>query len=120
LDVLRFVRRFRKYYGYSPTLQDIAKELRIGKLTALEHVQGLETAGLVVTSAHRSRSIRITEAGEALLQRAAGTSNVTANTRILAEYVLAECIALERHGHVVDPIKLRETAERLANDLRNG
>ena len=42
LEILIYVRDYRRSHGYSPTMQELADSLRITKVTVFEHVGALE------------------------------------------------------------------------------
>ena len=60
MEVLTFIRNYRASVGYSPTLQEIADELGITKVTVYEHVSALVDKGLLRHLAHKARSLEIT------------------------------------------------------------
>ena len=57
LNVLRFVRKFRDANEYAPTLEEIAREFGVSKITALQHLLVLEQRGAIRRSRYQSRSI---------------------------------------------------------------
>lgn len=59
-EVLEFITRFVSSRGLAPTLEEIAEELGIHRVTALEHLRQLQTKGWLNTTPHRSRSIVLT------------------------------------------------------------
>jgi len=60
LEVLQFIRDFRRANGFSPTMQEIGDHLRLTKVTAFEHVGALERKGHLTRGAkHTARSLRI-------------------------------------------------------------
>ena len=60
MQVLTFIRNYRARVGYSPTMQEIADELGINKVTVFEHVETLEYKGLVRRLPYKARSLEIT------------------------------------------------------------
>lgn len=61
LEVLQFIRDFRRTSGFSPTMQEIGDHLQLTKVTAFEHVGALERKGLLTRGQkHTARSLRIT------------------------------------------------------------
>ena len=60
MQVLTFIRDFRRSYGYSPTMQELADELGITKVTVFEHVETLIAKGLLHRAAHKARSLELT------------------------------------------------------------
>jgi len=62
LQILRFIRDFRRRRGYSPTMQEIGDHLNLTKVTVFEHVEAVERKGLLIRGAkHRARSLRVSE-----------------------------------------------------------
>ena len=60
LEILRFIRDFRKRHGYSPTMQEIGQHLSLTKVTVFEHVEAVERKGLLLRGAkHKARSLRV-------------------------------------------------------------
>jgi len=60
LEILRFIRDFRRRCGYSPTMQEIGDHLSLTKVTVFEHVGALERKGLLLRGAkHSARSLRV-------------------------------------------------------------
>jgi repressor LexA len=60
LQVLQFIRDFRKRSGYSPTMQEIGDRLGLTKVTVFEHVEALERKGLLSRGGkHRARSLQV-------------------------------------------------------------
>ena len=60
LEILQFIRDFRKANGYSPTMQEIGDHLRLTKVTVFEHVGTLERNGILTRGPkHTARSLRI-------------------------------------------------------------
>ena len=60
LEILTMVRDGRRNDGYSPTLQEIADELGISKITVFEHVEALHKKGLVSRRSNKARSLELT------------------------------------------------------------
>ena len=60
MQILRFIRDFRRSQGYSPTMQELADELDITKVTVFEHVETLIDKGLLRRVAHKARSLELT------------------------------------------------------------
>ena len=61
LEILTMVRDGRRLNGYSPTLQEIADELGISKITVFEHVEALLRKGLLTRRTNRARSLELSE-----------------------------------------------------------
>ena len=60
LEILTCVRDARRTLGYSPTLQEIADELGISKITVFEHVETLLKKKLLTRRSNRARSLDLT------------------------------------------------------------
>lgn len=60
LEILTLVRDGRRNFGYSPTLQEIADDLGISKITVFEHVETLITKGLLTRRSNKARSLALT------------------------------------------------------------
>lgn len=68
LDLLRAIARFRKARGYSPTVREMAKEMKLAAQSGvLTHLRMLQIKGLVRRDEGVQRSTLITEAGERVL-----------------------------------------------------
>lgn len=61
IEILTMVRDGRRLNGYSPTLQEIADELGISKITVFEHVEALLRKGLLTRRTNRARSLELSE-----------------------------------------------------------
>ena len=61
LDILRLIRDFRSNRGYSPTMQELADQLGISKVTVFQHIEALAEKGLIRKSRHRARSLALTD-----------------------------------------------------------
>jgi len=61
LRVLDFIRRFRNAQECSPTLQEIADNFGVSKITALQYLRALERQGAIRRSRYQTRSIEIRE-----------------------------------------------------------
>ncbi len=60
LEILRAVRDGTRLNGYSPTMQELADQLGISKVTVFEHVNALVKKGLLRRLRHRARSLEVT------------------------------------------------------------
>jgi len=60
MEILTHVRDTRRNFGYSPTLQEIADELGISKITVFEHVEVLIRKGMLTRRSNRARSLELT------------------------------------------------------------
>lgn len=61
LQILTFIRDSKHRNGYSPTMQEIADELGVSKVTVFEHVGALVKKGLLRRLPHKARSLELTE-----------------------------------------------------------
>ncbi len=60
MQILTYIRDFRREHGYSPTLQEMGDALGLTKVTVFEHVGALERKGLLKRGAkHSARSLRV-------------------------------------------------------------
>ncbi len=57
MRIFNFVRQFRLINGYSPTLQEIADELEVSKVTVFEHVEALVEKGALRRNPNKARSL---------------------------------------------------------------
>lgn len=60
VQILTLIRDGRRRDGYSPTLQELADELGISKITVFEHVESLIGKGLLTRNSSRARSLEPT------------------------------------------------------------
>ncbi len=61
LRILQIIRDSRTRVGYSPTLQEIADEVGISKVTVFEHVEALIRKNALVRDPNKARSLSISE-----------------------------------------------------------
>ena len=59
LKILISIRNFRVQHGYSPTMQELADELDVSKVTIFEHVEALEKKALILRARNRARSLEV-------------------------------------------------------------
>lgn len=59
LRVLTFIRDFTNARGYAPTMQELADEFGVSKVTVFEHIAALQKKGLLRRSRHKARSLRL-------------------------------------------------------------
>lgn len=60
LHILTRIRDFRLAHGYSPTLQELASELGVSRVTVFEHVEALIEKGLLRRRRNKARSLELT------------------------------------------------------------
>jgi repressor LexA len=60
MEIMRFIRDYRRRTGFSPTMQEIGDQLGLTKVTVFEHIGDLEERGLLQRGAkHHARSLRV-------------------------------------------------------------
>jgi repressor LexA len=59
LRIMEFIQQFRSERGISPTLEEIAKNFGVTKITIYEHINQLERKGAIKREKFRARSIEI-------------------------------------------------------------
>jgi repressor LexA len=67
--VVEFIQRFCEKCGFAPTLEEIAREMRVCKITALQYLRALERQKIISRQRYARRAIEIT-APEYKLRRA--------------------------------------------------
>ena len=70
IRIFRFVRDYRNSKGYSPTMQEIANELGVSKVTVFEHVEALIEKGALIRTPNKARSLEIATDAELPDERA--------------------------------------------------
>ena len=61
LKILQLIRDSRVRCGYSPTMQELANEIGVSKVTVFEHVEALIKKGALVREANKARSLSIAD-----------------------------------------------------------
>ncbi len=61
LRILRLIRDWRVRHGFSPTMQELADEIGVSKVTVFEHVEALIKKGALVREANKARSLSIAD-----------------------------------------------------------
>ncbi|MFG0306979.1 MAG: transcriptional repressor LexA [Phycisphaerales bacterium JB040] len=61
LRILKLIRDSRVRRGYSPTMQELADEIGVSKVTVFEHVEALIKKGALVREPNKARSLSIAE-----------------------------------------------------------
>jgi repressor LexA len=59
LAILTAIRDYRRRQGFSPTMQELADQLGVSKVTVFEHVEALERKKLLQREPHRARSLTV-------------------------------------------------------------
>lgn len=68
VQILEFLRDFRSRHGYSPTVREIAGELKLSSVaTVAEHLDSLEAKGLIRRKRDLSRSLLLSGKGQSVL-----------------------------------------------------
>ena len=61
LRVLTYIRDYSAARGYAPTMQELANEFDVSKVTVFEHIAALQKKGYLKRSRHKARSLRLSE-----------------------------------------------------------
>jgi repressor LexA len=61
LAILKLIRNHRIAHGYSPTMQELADELGVSKVTVFEHVEALIRKGALVRDPNKARSLSLAD-----------------------------------------------------------
>lgn len=61
LKILQLIRDYRVRRGYSPTMQELADEIGVSKVTVFEHVEALIKKGALVREPNKARSLSIAD-----------------------------------------------------------
>lgn len=61
LRILTFIRDFSNARGYAPTMQELANEFGVSKVTVFEHIAALQRKGLLKRSRHKARSLQLSD-----------------------------------------------------------
>lgn len=61
LRIFNLVRQWRVSKGYSPTMQELADELGVSKVTVFEHVEALIEKGALQRDPNKARSLSVVE-----------------------------------------------------------
>ena len=62
LEIVNFIVDYRDRKGLAPTLEEIARELGVSKITIYEHVAQLEKKGAITKQKYQSRSLTVSPA----------------------------------------------------------
>ncbi len=79
VQILRMIQDYRNDHGCSPTLQELAENLKLSKVTVFEHVEALVKKGILRREANKARSLIISES-----VRLSGTKSVPDRQTITA------------------------------------
>ena len=61
LRIVQLIRSHRLANGYSPTMQELAQELGVSKVTVFEHVEALIKKGALHRQANKARSLSLSD-----------------------------------------------------------
>ena len=61
LEVLELIRQCQNDHGYSPTMQELAEQIGVSKVTVFERIEALIRKGALTREANRARSLSIAE-----------------------------------------------------------
>ena len=61
LRVLMFIRDFLRTHGYAPTMQELADEFGLSKVTVFEYIETLEEKGYLRRAPNKARSLELRE-----------------------------------------------------------
>ena len=59
LRVLTYIRDYTSAHGYAPTMQELADEFGVSKVTVFEHITALQAKGFLKRSRHKARSLQL-------------------------------------------------------------
>lgn len=59
LRLLTYIRDYTSGHGYAPTMQELADEFGISKVTVFEHISSLQEKGYLKRSRHKARSLQL-------------------------------------------------------------
>jgi repressor LexA len=61
LKILQLIRDCRIRHGYSPTMQELADQIGVSKVTVFEHVEALIKKGALIREPNKARSLSIAD-----------------------------------------------------------
>ncbi len=61
LRVLTYIRDYAHARGYAPTMQEMADEFGVSKVTVFEHIAALQKKGFLRRARHKARSLRLSD-----------------------------------------------------------
>ncbi|MDX2199874.1 MAG: transcriptional repressor LexA [Phycisphaerae bacterium] len=61
MRVLQFIRDYRRARGFAPTMQELADEFDVSKVTVFEHISALQKKGYLRRARHKARSLQLNE-----------------------------------------------------------
>ncbi len=82
-QLLQMVARFQENRCYSPTLAEMAFELKISRSTVFEHLAELRRKGLLSGYQNKARSLKVSSQGQELLSKLSGQSSPPDTTEVI-------------------------------------
>ena len=61
LRVLTYIRDYSNAKGYAPTMQELADEFGVNKVTVFEHIGALQKKGFLRRARHKARSLQLSD-----------------------------------------------------------
>ncbi|MGE4619439.1 MAG: transcriptional repressor LexA [Planctomycetota bacterium] len=61
LAIMEFLQEYRRERHVSPTMEEMAENFQVGRVTIHEHIKNLESMGAIQRTPHRARSIEIVD-----------------------------------------------------------
>ncbi|MDP6601254.1 MAG: transcriptional repressor LexA [Phycisphaerales bacterium] len=61
LEVLELIQQYREQYGYAPTMQELADQLHVSKVTVFERVESLVRKGALLRQPNKARSLELAD-----------------------------------------------------------
>ncbi len=61
LEVLELIRHCQNEHGYSPTMQELAEQIGVSKVTVFERIEALVSKGALTREPNRARSLSIAD-----------------------------------------------------------
>ncbi len=74
LRILDVIRQWRRQHGYAPTMQEIAEQVGVTKVTVFEHVEALLRKGALRRDPHKARSLSVVDEAVPVTEPAASVS----------------------------------------------
>jgi len=124
LHILTRIRDIRTTRGYSPTMQELADELGVSKVTVFEHIEALIKKGAIIRQPNKARSLEINRdfplPDEARNTRLPFIGRIAAGSPIEAieqrEFLDLEELFIEGRGGRTDRFVLRVDGDSMIDD----
>ena len=92
LEVLELIRQCQNEHGYSPTMQELAEQIGVSKVTVFERIEALISKGALTREPNRARSLSIAkELAEKYEQEENATMRFPLVGRIAAGMPIEKC-----------------------------